>query len=85
MAKWFCLFFLFSLFAFPLHLNAQNDDDVITVDSSIVVMNAAVTNVAGKAVSGLNQKLFHVFEDGVEQEISSFGAEETPFCGGHPT
>ena len=80
MAKWFCLFFLFSLFAFPLHLNAQNDDDVITVDSSIVVVNAAVTNIAGNAVSGLNKKLFHVFEDGVEQEINSFGAEETPFA-----
>lgn len=60
--------------------SAQNDDDVITVDSSIVILNAAVTDAAGKAVSGLSQKRFRVFEDGIEQEIVSFGTEETPFA-----
>lgn len=60
--------------------SAQNDDDVITVDSSIVILNAAVTDAAGKAVSGLSQKQFRVFEDGIEQEIVSFGTEETPFA-----
>lgn len=59
---------------------AQNDDDIITVDSSIVVLNASVTDSAGKAVSGLTQKQFSVFEDGVEQRIESFGTEETPFA-----
>lgn len=59
---------------------AQDDDDVITVDSSIVVMNAAVTDASGKAVAGLTQKLFRVFEDGIEQEIKSFAAESTPFA-----
>jgi Ca-activated chloride channel family protein len=59
---------------------AQGDDDVIKVDSSIVVMNAAITDSAGKAVGGLKQNLFKIFEDGVEQEIVSFSAEETPFA-----
>lgn len=59
---------------------AQNDDDVITVDSSIVVLNATVIDAAGKAVGGLAKKQFRVFEDGVEQQIVSFGAEETPFA-----
>jgi Ca-activated chloride channel family protein len=67
-------------FVFISQINAQNDDDVISVDSSIVVMNAAVTDVSGKAVLGLDRKFFHVFEDGVEQQIDSFGAEETPFA-----
>ena len=58
---------------------AQNDD-VISVDSSIVVVNASVTDPSGKAVAGLDQKLFHVFEDGVEQTIDTFGAESTPFA-----
>ena len=66
--------------AFPIHLLAQNDDDVISVDSSIVVLNASVTDASGKAVLGLDRKLFHVFEDGVEQSIESFGAESTPFA-----
>ncbi len=56
------------------------DDETIRVDSSIVVMNAAVTDAAGKAVSGLTQKQFHIFEDGVEQEIRSFESEEAPFA-----
>ena len=69
------------IFAFAIHTPAQkNDDEVISVDSSIVVMNASVTDTAGKAVTNLNSKLFHVFEDGQEQEIKSFEAEDTPFA-----
>lgn len=58
----------------------QQDDDVISVDSSIVVLNATVTDFAGKAVTGIPKKSFRVFEDGVEQEITSFSADETPFA-----
>ena len=65
---------LFSVSAFG------QGDDVITVDTSIVVMNAWVTDVSGKAVGGLNLKQFHVFEDGTEQAIQTFEAEETPFA-----
>jgi len=61
-------------------VSAQTDDEVITVDSSIVVMNVSVTDAAGKAVRALKQDHFHVFEDGVEQTIASFGSEETPFA-----
>lgn len=65
---------------FTAHVFAQTDDEVIALDSSIVVVNAAVTDLAGKAVTGLNRKQFRVFEDGVEQEIATFGSEETPFA-----
>lgn len=72
----FILFFFLSVTAF-----AQKDDDsVITVDSSIVVMNASITDASGKAVTGLTQKYFHILEDGVEQKIDTFEAEETPFA-----
>ena len=70
---------LLTLLTFQLTY-AQNDDDSIKLDSSIVVLNAAVTDSGSKAVSGLLQKQFRVFEDGVEQEIVSFGTEETPFA-----
>lgn len=64
-----------------LPLFAQTgDNDVIKVDSSIVVINAAVTDASGKAVRGLLRNQFRVFEDGNEQEIKSFGDEETPFA-----
>ena len=82
MTKWFGLALLvFLQVGFPIYINAQNsDNDVISVDSSIVVMNAAVTDAVGKGVRGLSAKLFRVFEDGQEQEIRSFEAEETPFA-----
>ena len=65
---------------FVINISAQNDDEVITVDSSIVVINASITDASGKALGGLSQKYFHVFEDDVEQEIRSFEAENTPFA-----
>lgn len=62
-------------------VHAQSDDDeIIIVDSSIVVTNAAVTDASGKAVRALDQKSFRVLEDGVEQRIDSFHAEDTPFA-----
>ncbi len=80
MTKLFCLSFCAFLLSFPINLVAQKDDDVISVDSSIVVMNAAVTDASGRSVGGLAQKQFRVFEDGVEQEIVTFETEETPFA-----
>lgn len=43
-------------------------------------MNASVTDASGRAVRGLKQNQFRVFEDDVEQKIESFGAEDTPFA-----
>ncbi len=68
----------FLLFCSTVH--AQKDDDKISIDSSIVVLNAYVTDRSGAAVEGLDQKLFKIFEDGVEQKIDSFGSENTPFA-----
>lgn len=75
------IFYLLLTAIFPAALYAQTDDDeLITVDSSIVLMNASVTDAGGKSVRGLGQKHFRVFEDGEEQEIRVFEAEETPFA-----
>jgi Ca-activated chloride channel homolog len=58
----------------------DDEDDVIAVDSAIVLVNVAVTDANGVAATGLAQKQFSVLEDGVQQEISYFSAEETPFA-----
>ena len=76
--KVFCIF-LFPVFCFQTNLFAQ-DDDVIKVDSSIVMLNATITEADGKTVSGLKKNQFRVFEDGKEQEINFFQAEEVPFA-----
>lgn len=55
-------------------------DEVYSVDSSIVILNATVADGSGRHVSGLLQNQFRVFEDGAEQPVSFFAAEETPFA-----
>lgn len=70
---------LILLFLFVVPTLAQNDE-VISVDSSIVVVNVAVLDANGKAFTGLTQRQFRVLEDGVEQKIESFSADETPFA-----
>ena len=59
---------------------AQDEDTVIRVDSSLVLLNATILDKGGKPVGGLRQNQFKVFEDGAEQPISFFSAEETPFA-----
>jgi Ca-activated chloride channel family protein len=59
---------------------AQDDDDIIKVDSNLVVLNATVIDGKGLPMLGLRQRSFHIFEDGVEQKIQFFESEETPFA-----
>lgn len=82
MKYWFAAFFLTALSTvIPQFTFAQtDDDDVISVDSTIVVMNVAVTDARGLAVEGLRQRNFRIFENGVEQLIEIFSPEETPFA-----
>lgn len=56
------------------------DTTVIAVDSSTVVMNATILDRNGSHVSGLKKAQFSIFEDGIEQQIDFFEAEETPFA-----
>src|SRR5215212_950900 len=74
-----CSLFLLFLTLATLSLSAQ-DDDVIKVDSSLVVLNATISDADGKPVSGLQKSRFAVLENGVEQKIDFFSAEETPFA-----
>lgn len=56
------------------------DEEVIKVDSSIVVLNATITDATGKPVNGLKKNQFKILEDGKEQDVSFFEAESTPFA-----
>lgn len=68
---------IFTVSSFIVHAQA---DEVYTVDSSIVILNATVSDISGRHVAGLRQEQFKVFEDGTEQQVSYFAAEETPFA-----
>lgn len=73
--------FLFHLLIilFSTNLFAQ-EDDIIKVDSSLVVLNATITDSNGKPVRNLKQSQFKILEEGKEQAISFFETEDTPFA-----
>lgn len=73
------LLFFFLLFCF-LTIAIAQDDEIIIVDSSTVVLNATITDADGKPARGLKQLQFKIFEDGKEQKIDFFEAEKTPFA-----
>ena len=58
----------------------QDQDDVVRVNADLVVLNATVLDKNGKFVPGLKRTDFQVFEDGAEQKLATFSAEETPFA-----
>jgi VWFA-related protein len=60
--------------------DSQDDDDVVRVNTDLVVVNVTVFDGVGKYARGLHRSDFKLMEDGQEQTISSFGAEETPFA-----
>ena len=65
-------------------LNGQQDvsprqaPSTIKVDTNLVLLNVAVTDQKGRAVSGLEKTHFKVFEDGVEHSINFFSMEKVP-------
>jgi VWFA-related protein len=67
----------------PYLLSAQtnnDEEDIINVESSLVVLNATVTNNKGEVVNNLKKENFSIYEDGIEQEVSIFETKETPFA-----
>jgi Ca-activated chloride channel family protein len=66
--------------AFKVSSTQDQDDDVVRVNTDLVVVNATVLDRDGKFVPGLKLTDFQIFEDGAEQKVASFTAEETPFA-----
>jgi Ca-activated chloride channel family protein len=64
----------------PQAARTRQDDEIITVESDLVVLNVTATDAGGAYVRGLRKADFKVFEDGREQEVTNFGEEETPFA-----
>jgi Ca-activated chloride channel homolog len=71
--------FVALLLLFPSKSQAQNDE-IIKVESTFIVLNVSITDSKAKTVGGLKKSVFTIFEDGKEQEIDFFQAEETPFA-----
>ncbi len=77
------LLLLISLALFASDTVPAQDDDVVRVDTDLVVLNVTVVDKDGQYVPGLKLSDFKVFEEGREVPInliSSFGAHESPFA-----
>jgi len=70
-------------FAVVTPVIAQQDDDVLRVNTDLVVLNVTVTDSSGAYVRGLRATDFKIFEDGKEvpaTAISGFSLQDTPFA-----
>ena len=78
------LLFLLAIFCLSAHIiAAQDDDDVVRVNTELVVLNVSVTDKTGQYVKNLKKTDFKIFEDGVEVQsnnIASFSMQESPYA-----
>jgi Ca-activated chloride channel family protein len=58
----------------------QGEDEVVRVESSLVILNATIRDAQNRPVVGLQRSDFKIFEDGVQQTVTIFEAQETPFA-----
>ena len=59
--------------------NDGGDDQVIKLESTLVNIPIVVSDRSGRFIPRLTKDDFVLYEDGVQQEVASFGSEEVPF------
>ncbi len=74
------LFIVFSGINLPSQAQDPQADEIVRVETDLVVLNVTATNGSGAYVHGLERANFKVYEDGHEQPITNFTCEETPFA-----
>lgn len=75
------LLLILSLAAYPVI--AQEDDDVVRVNTDLVVLNVTVTDKAGQYVKALRATDFKIFEDGNQVDsrmIVGFALQQSPYA-----
>jgi len=58
---------------------AQEPDEVVSTDTSVVQLNVGVVDRQGRAVTSLSRNDFAIYEDDVRQSIQSFEPTYSPF------
>src|SRR5215212_1738474 len=77
------ILFLLAAVCINASLVVAQDDDVIRVNTDLVVLNVTVTDKAGQYVKALKLSDFKIYEDGVEVQpnmIASFSLQESPYA-----
>jgi len=62
-----------------LPAKAQDPDEVIRTETSLVQLNIGVVDKQGRAVTSLTKNDFVIYEDGVKQSIQLFEPVDAPF------
>ena len=55
------------------------ESDVIRVETDLVTLPVRVSERSGRAVTGIGRAEFKIFENGMEQDIAYFSADDQPF------
>ena len=63
----------------PGSVTKAEQDGVYRIDTNLVTMPVSVLDKQGRFISGLNQRDFKIFENGVEQKVEYFQSVEQPF------
>ena len=61
------------------HAVSAGEDEIIKVETNLVTMPVSVLDRDGRFISGLQQKDFQIFENGIEQKVDHFQSVEQPF------
>src|SRR5215204_1560008 len=69
---------LFALFIVA-QANAQEVDEIVRTETSLVQLNIGVVDKQGRAITSLTRNDFVVYEDGVKQPIQHFEPVDAPF------
>src|SRR5467141_1043904 len=73
------LSFAVLLIVLSVGVSAQQPDEVIRTDTSLVQLNVGVVDRQGHAITTLSRNDFTVYEDGVLRPIENFDPTEAPF------
>ncbi len=57
----------------------EEENDVIRVETNLVTMPVSVLDRDGRFITGLLQKDFQIFENGIQQKVEYFQSVEQPF------
>jgi len=63
----------------PTNQSTDGDDQVVKLESTLVNIPIVVSDRSGRYIPRLSKDDFVLYEDGVQQEVASFGSEEVPF------
>jgi Ca-activated chloride channel homolog len=75
--------FLLAILCVSALIAIAQDDDVVRVNTELVVLNLTVTDREGHYVKALKKSDFKIYEDGVEVQpdmIASFSLHESPYA-----